>query len=310
MTVRAAPVVEAHRPTVSLVVPLVAALLILAPTLYGIRVWLDPREAWLHPELFGTSEYVWQNRDESLWQRLRKAFDWKAFDPNVNRVRPLSDLADTLDTIARPYQTRIIGPHPSITPSAILTAVASPLFLFLFLRRLGLGLIASAALTGLFISSIGFLSVVVAYIRPAKKVTVVTFCVTLYLAERHRRSASNRSFVALLAVMFVSFFADEFDLAKYPIVGLLYWRSLAWRARRWKRLAFLALPLLYLATVAWALPWLYLHLSVHGAWDALGDGKKLGILRYLATPSFWIDALTHLSRSILSTLGIGIHTPL
>jgi hypothetical protein len=294
--------------TASLGVWLVSAVLILLPTIYGARVWLDPREAWVHPELFGTSQYVWMFPDEPVWSRLRKAIDWKAFDPNVNRVRPLSDLTDTVDTIARPYLTRLVGPHPSITPSTILTAVIAPLCLFFYLRALGLGMIPSAALTGLFISSIGFLSVIVLFSRPAKKITVATFCVALCLAEYHRRSESRRSFLALIAVLFFSCFADELDLAKYPVIGLLYFRSLIWRAPRWKQATFLALPLLYVAAIAWGLPAFYLRFSVHGAWDALGDGKKLGVLRYLWDPFFWETTIAHLNRAFLTTIGIGIHT--
>ncbi|MGE3908220.1 MAG: hypothetical protein AB7K36_02630 [Chloroflexota bacterium] len=299
-----------QRALTQLLVQIVAALLILAPTVYGIRTWLDPREAWIHPELFGTSQYVWMNGDESVWMRLRKAADWKAFDPNVNRVRPVSDLVDTVDTVIRPYQTRILGPHPSITPSAVLTAVIAPLVMFFYLRRLGLGLVPASALTGLFISSIGLLSVLVVYVRPAKKVTVVTFAVSLFLAERHRRTGDRGSFWALVGVMFASLFADELDLAKYPIIGLMYGRSLVWNAPRWKALTFLAIPLAYLAAVAWALPAFYLAFSVHGQWDALSDGQKLAVFRFLVTPYYWVVGITQFARALLTTAGVGVHTPL
>src|SRR5947207_1583531 len=93
-----------------------AGAIVLATVLYALVLWGDRAEAWLHPELYGSSEYIWSfPYQERTWNRLRKALDWKAFDPNVNRVRPLSDLADTVDTIERPYQTWLVGPHPSIT---------------------------------------------------------------------------------------------------------------------------------------------------------------------------------------------------
>ncbi|HVQ12213.1 MAG TPA: hypothetical protein VMS40_01430, partial [Vicinamibacterales bacterium] len=60
--------------------------------------------AWIHPELLGSSAYVWlYPGQESFAQMLRKVFDWKGFDPNVNRVRPLNDVFEVIDAIARPY---------------------------------------------------------------------------------------------------------------------------------------------------------------------------------------------------------------
>jgi len=38
---------------------LLAALLLALPALYFAYAWLGYRDAWLHPELLGTSEYVW-----------------------------------------------------------------------------------------------------------------------------------------------------------------------------------------------------------------------------------------------------------
>ena len=290
-------------------VTIVAALFVAAPALYGLRLWFDPTVAWLHPELLATSSYVWGLPDEGVLARLGKAVDWKAFDPNVNRVRPVNDTAETIDAVARPYLTAIFGPHASMTPVAVLTAIVSPLFLFLALRRTGLAILAVAALVGLFLSSTGFLSVIIAYIRPAKKITILTFSICLYLADRHARSGSNRSFAALITVLFISFFADEMDLVKYPVLALLYFPSLIWRTTWTKRAIFLSLPILFLVVTAWGLPAFYARFSVHGAWDALADSKKFTVLGYLADPYFYVTFVAHLARSILTTIGISMHVP-
>src|SRR5262252_2305479 len=91
---------------------LVTAAFIAVTAFYAATVWLDYSQAWLHPEQFATSAYVWNfPSQEGFGERIRKALDWKAFDPNVNRVRPLNDLADTIDAIARPYLTQLFEPH-------------------------------------------------------------------------------------------------------------------------------------------------------------------------------------------------------
>ena len=67
-----------------------------------LAIWSD--DAWFHPEILGSASYVWlRPGSESFIDMLRKVFDWKAFDPNVNRVRPLNDFFETVDAIARPY---------------------------------------------------------------------------------------------------------------------------------------------------------------------------------------------------------------
>ena len=290
---------------------LFAALLLALPALYFAYAWLGYREAWLHPELLGTSEYIWNFPEtEGLGDRLRKIVDWKAFDPNVNRVRPLNDVAEVVDALARPYVARYLFPHPSLTPISVITAAGAPLLLFAYFRRTSLRAVGAGALTGLFISSVAFASVEVAYIRPAKKLTILAFIAVLYLAERHALDRRAPTFIALLAVMFTSFFADEQALAVYPIVALMFFHSLVAEAPPWKRVAIAVLPILFLTAVYWALPALYTRFSVHGSWDALTDGKKLRLFAHLEDPQLYAVALVHTARAVLTTLGIHRHDAL
>jgi hypothetical protein len=287
---------------------LLTALLLALPALYFAHAWLGYREAWLHPELLGTSEYIWNFPEtERLGDRLRKIADWKAFDPNVNRVRPLNDIAEVVDAIARPYVARYLFPHPSLTPIGVITAVSAPLLFFAYFCRTGVGMVGAGALTGLFISSVAFASVEVAYIRPAKKLTILAFIAVLYLAERHARDRRAPTFIALVSVMFASFFADELALAVYPIVVLMFFHSLVAEAPPWKRGAIAVLPILFLAAVYGALPAVYTRFSVHGSWDALTDGQKLRLFAYLEDPQLYAVALVHTARAVLTTLGIHRH---
>lgn len=287
---------------------IVAAFLIGLPALYATNMWFGYREAWLHPELLGTSAYIWNFPEtEHLRDRLRKVFDWKAFDPNVNRVRPLNDFAEIIDAISRPYVARYFRPHPSLTPFALLTAIVSPLLLFCYFRRVGLSIICAAALIAVFISSVGFLSVLVSYVRPAKKLTILFFSLSLYLGQRHANNPRRGVFWAFIVSLYASFFADEMDLGSYVVFGLLFFPSLLWKASGWKRLAFFSLPALFLVAVKWVLPAMYVKFSVHGVWNALADRKKFEVFGYLLDPNLYRVGLIHSARAFLTTVGVQTH---
>ncbi len=62
----------------------------------------------------------------------------------AHRVRSLSDIVQVIDALARRAMSRSLYPHPSLTPSAIVTAILAPL-LFFHLLRLVLESYVSAA---------------------------------------------------------------------------------------------------------------------------------------------------------------------
>lgn len=269
-----------------------------------VYLWLISDAAWLHPEMLGSSHYVWvRSGADSLLTQLRRVADWKAFDPNVNRVRPLNDAFEVLDAIARPYVTAVVGPQASLLPSIVLTIVLAPAFLFGWLRRILGACVPALILTLVFLSSMSFLSVTVASMHPAKRLSVVLLCAALYFAQRYQDE--EKGFGWLAGSLFAGFFADEMGLAAYPVIALLYWRSLRGRSL----VLFLLLPVAFLVVTKWVLPTFYLYASLHGRWDALADSKKLAVFRYLLEPDFYVAAIRQTARSILSTLGIGWHVP-
>lgn len=137
-------------------------------------VFSSSDSAWLHPELLGTAVYIWNNPEtDTVLALLRKTFDWKAFDPNVDRVRPLNDLVEVLDAMSRPFISAVTGPLPAVSPSSILTALIAPLLLYGALRRVLKGVFLAALITVIFVSTVAFLSDVVVYIRPAKRIALL-----------------------------------------------------------------------------------------------------------------------------------------
>ena len=262
--------------------------------------------AWLHPEALAGSVYVWSNPGQSFLQMLRKIFDWRAFDPNVNRVRPLNDIAEVIDAIARPYVTILFGVQPSLNVTTVGTALLAPAFFFAWFRRVMKDRAPALMLMLLFISSIGFLSLTIAYVHPAKRVNLVLLCAALYFAQRAEDRVGPRDFAWMYCCLFASFFSDELALANFLIVGLIYWPAIA--HTRKQMIAFALLPVLFLAMTKWGLPAIYRIWSVHGPWDALADHKKFAVFGYLLTGEFHLAAAIQLGRSILSTFGISTHT--
>ena len=273
-----------------------------------IHLLLFSGATWIHPELLGSSAYVWlYPGQETLGQMLRKVFDWKGFDPNVNRVRPLNDAFEVIDAISRPYITYVVGPQAAFNVSTVATMILSPALLYGWLKRvIGWWQLALIILL-IFVASTGFLSLTIAYLHPAKKINLVLLCAALLFAQRDCDRMPGRNFLWLQISMMCSFFADELGLANYPIVCIIYWRTLFVSRERIVTLA--ALPILFLAVTKWGLPAIYLALSVHGPWDALADSKKFSVFGYLISSEFYQVALIQLSRSVMSTVGISNHTP-
>lgn len=278
-----------------------AAVYAAAVVIYFVYLWLISDAAWLHPEMLGSSYYVWIHpQTDTLAAQLRRMFDWKAFDPNVNRVRPMNDVFEVLDAIARPYITRAFGPQASLLPSIILTVVSVPILFFAWARRVIQAAVPAIFLTLVLVASTAFLSVTVASLHPAKRINIILLCAALYLAQR--QADDGRGYWLMLACLLISFFADELGLANYVVISLLYWREIV--SARSRLIGFISLPPLFLVLVKWGLPAFYLHASVHGAWDALTDGKKLEIFGYLASPDFYVIAARATGRSLLAMVGI------
>lgn len=283
------------------------ASLIAATGYWFFYLWIGSDAAWLHPEMLGSASYVWlYPGQESIVGMLRKFLDWKAFDPNVNRIRIVNDGFEVIDALARPYFTTVIGPKVSVTPSTVLTVLCAPWFFWMWIRRTTGNAACAFLATLLLVSSIGFLSNTVAYLHPAKRINFVLLCAALYFAQAFLDRQRWPEFIAMCASLWVALFTDELGIANFAIVGMVYWRAIA--RQRAKLVVFLAIPLAFVITAKYGLPAIYTRFSVHGHWDAFQDPKKLALLTYVLEPDFYIAALRQTARSLLATFGIQRHT--
>ena len=269
-----------------------------------LLVWSDA--SWLHPEIVGPATYIWQTPPNNwLLSALRKVFDWKSFD-SVNRVRPLNDLFEIFDAIARPYVTLVAGIQGSLNISTVLAGVVTPLFFFGWARRALDNRTIAACLTLILISTTAYLSLIVVYWHPAKKIDVALLCAALYFAERDHQNDRGRNFEWMCASLLGSFFSDELGLGNYVVIAVLYWRSICSSRRRLA--LYLALPAAFFAGARLIMPLLYLHFGNDGVWSALGDAKKFAVFAYLIDPEFIKAAAIQLARSIMSSVGISHHS--
>ena len=273
-------------------------------------LWLAsiPGIGWIHPEFLGSAVYIWNDPHAGLFSMLRKVFDWKAFDPNVNRVRPLNDLFEVIDAIARPFSVDWFQSVSVPSPSTVLTAVAVPSLFYAWARMVLRQRTVALMLALILMSTTGFLSLIVAYIHPAKKLEMVLLCAMLFFIERSKKNAGDGDFWKAILCCYLAFFADETGLANFGILTILYWRECFTKGTL-RIIAILLLPIAFFATTKWILPEIYVLFSVHGRWDALADSKKFAVFAYLADIRFYGAALTGLGRSCLTVIGVKSQLP-
>jgi hypothetical protein len=282
--------------------------LLSAAIVYVLWLAAIPGIGWVHPEFLGSAVYIWNDPHAGLFSMLRKVFDWKAFDPNVNRVRPLNDLFEVIDAIARPFSVDWFQSVSVPSPSTVLTAVLVPSLIYGWARMVLRERVAALMLALILMSTTGFLSLIVAYIHPAKKLEMVLLCAMLFFIERSKKNAGQGDSWKAIVCCYLSFFTDETGLANFGILTILYWRECFTKGTI-RIIAILLLPIGFLATTKWILPEIYVLFSVHGRWDALADGKKFAVFAYLADIRFYGAALTELGRSCLTVIGVKSQLP-
>jgi hypothetical protein len=167
---------------VSLDVPLAYAIFFASFTWF-LYSWIFTQAGWLHVELLGIADALFSKRD-SLGAQLLTVFDWHLFEFVSLRLRVVSDFVEVIDATFRPRLAWLTGLRPSVSLTSVPMALATIAAFFLAVRRLGLARPFALLLTAIFISTIGFQSCFVAYIRPGKRVVLLAFCLAVWLILR------------------------------------------------------------------------------------------------------------------------------
>jgi hypothetical protein len=218
--------------------------------------WFWIRDGWFQLELFHISEVLSQTaHNSSLLRQFLVVFDWRSFDVVTARLRPLSDLVEVVDAMMRPL--RLFGTHPSLTVIAIVLAAGTVLAFHSALVRMNLSALSAALFTLLLVTTVGFLSCFVPYVRPAKKLVLLCTALAYLFSSKYRMSP--RAIRPLLLTVFISFFCDEAGFALWPLALFLTLPTIIER-RQWRHaLLLFVLPAAYFGTTKWVIPPIYAH---------------------------------------------------
>lgn len=260
----------------------------------GAATYLWVTGGWFHLELLPISGYV----------RLRgwmSVFDWQIFDSNADRLRPLSDFFEVFDAMLRPHTVWLFGHHPSAALSSVGMAIASAALFYKSLRYFGHSRNVALIMTALLISTIGFQSCFVAYIRPAKRLALFGVCAMLFLTGRYTVTKKRTDFALICVATLLVFLTDETGFVLWLVTALLLIPCL----RGWRTVTFASLPVFYFVLIRLILPPIYEQLGT--------DGPRTGavnhviiekLLSNLLSPDFYVMAATDLDRSLATTLGV------
>lgn len=282
----------------------VASLLIMIMAIILVSLGtLISNQTWFHPEILGSSDYVWlYPGDESFFQILRKSLDWKAFDPNVNRVRPLNDFVEVIDAFSRPYISLVPGIRSSVALSTFALLFLIPIWFYKFLNSLQSDKISTRIFLAVFLCGIGFLSITVSYWHPAKRLSMLFTILALMAGSLWCKQGLRSWFwIGCLSVL-ASSLSDETGMANFLIFPIAFISEFKKDFR--KLLLFLIIPILFLIISAYILPMIYSEWSMHGPWNALGDVKKTNVFGALFEINFWECVYIQTGRSIASSFGI------
>jgi hypothetical protein len=278
---------------------------------YFFWFWLFSDAGWLHPELLSISDFIWlSERRASTIHQLSTVFDWHVFDSSPYRLRAVSDITEVIDAIARPSLSWVTGLRPSVSLTALPMSIATIAVFFLAVRGMGVGTSAALLLTTVFVSTIGFQSCYIPYIRPAKRLALLGYCLTIFFILRSAQRTGTKDPYWLFLTLEFSFLSDESGFAFYPISLLLFLPQalkkgeIAAPARR-AMIILAPLPLVH-ALVAYAvLPQLYGFFGTEGARDQALAPQLIGhVLTGLIEPDFYRILFENLTSEMLATFGI------
>jgi hypothetical protein len=294
------------RNLVSLDAPLAYAIFFASLTWF-LYSWIFTQAGWLQIELLGTADALFSKRD-SLAAQLSTVLDWHLWDDAQStfslRLRVVSDFVEVIDAAFRPRLTWLTGLRPSVSLTSVPMALATIAAFFLAVRRVGLARPFALLLTAVFISTIGFQSCFVAYIRPAKRITLLAFCLAVWLILRCVQEKREKDILWILLLTEIASLADETGLLLF-VAAIVYlgWAATC-REMRPRALLILGLfPLVHLVVAYGILPYLY-ALGPYGIRPHTLSGPDAAhIISGVIDPAFYRGAFSNLISVVFATLG-------
>jgi hypothetical protein len=220
----------------------------------------DPGVCWALPEVGGWKpQMVAWGFPHSL-RALGHALDWPALEDEPRVTRPLVNVFELFDTPFRARLLRTTLIPPSLSLTWLLSLLASPLLLWILLRRLGVERWIAVLAVAVFVANPGVLSLEVMLFRPGKALANAAILLCLWLAAgqdaKRRQTPPVRGltlrFAELCAIVWFSLFFDEVIVIVYPALALLFPR-LVFRSKGTIAL-FALIPAAYAAVIVKIMP--------------------------------------------------------
>ena len=267
---------------------------------------LQPGRAWIEPELLRIGGEVWTRPD--YLSKLAVIFDWRMFEPNPHRLRPVSDFFEILDAIARPFISQIIV-HPVLSVTfctfvILVLTLAYRLFRFNQFTRAESFLFCS-----LLAAMPGFLSNLFVYIRPAKPLSFVLITALLLCLFKYAADLNRRRLAVIYLLLVIGGFTDELMIGAYFFVAIALLLLGTYKEGRSIGLVLIAAALTSAVILFIALPAMYEYLGPGGMRSvsltdpASGDSIARRMLSYWTQKRLYQRGMVVSARTIAASLG-------
>lgn len=219
---------------------------------------LDYRIVWMQPELWRMKILLMEQGNEFSVSDLKFALNYDVFEAAPRITRPLSSLAEIINTKLRYQLWQITVPHPALSFTWLFSLILSPYLLYRILRSLGTSTEWSIGGVALYLTSSSLLSHVTMLFRPGKPIVDFLLIYALFLCSRIQPDLTSgsfpwRRFGWLNTVVFIAFLFDETAVAIFCAL-LIVFPKVCFYSRKTGAVVLLLLPLTLAVTYLAILP--------------------------------------------------------
>src|SRR5215213_6456812 len=271
-----------------------------------LSFWLQPGRAWLEPELLRIGGEV-RNRPDYL-SKLAVIFDWRMFEPNPHRLRPVSDFFEILDAMARPFISHIIV-HPVLSVTFCTFVFLVLTFAYRLFRFNHFTRAESLLFCSLLAAMPGFLSNLFVYIRPAKPLSFVLITALLVCVFKYAADLNRRRLAVIYVLLVIGGFTDELIICAYFFVAITLLLLGAYKDARPIGLVLIAAALTSAVILFIALPAAYEYLGPGGMRSVSltdpdsGDSVARRMLSYWTQRRLYQRGMIVSARTIAASFG-------
>jgi hypothetical protein len=193
--------------------------------------------SWIHPESMVWINHVHNYKIDTVGDFFDIALNWKIFEQEPRLSRPLASLFEVIDSIFKIEFANHFFPHPAISITWIFSLILSPLFIYLGLNNFKVAKYLCYLGVAFYITTPGFLSLVVMSFRTSKPMASFFFVFLFYFISRlyaaiysntslnsttHNTIFETRNLLILSLITICALLFDESSIVCLFFVPLLF----------------------------------------------------------------------------------------